>query len=287
MKRDMRKLLFQVSCFAHIVLDRRTQYQVMSIGDTIRSVRDKNLSIVRFGDGELTIIRGRKSTTQEYNPILAEKLETVLRTQEDGFLIAVMDIFAGGALKQYTDASKLFWMEHLFFYRQYYRRYLRKDCTYGNTFFSREYLTLRDHSQCSEWFHDLKEIWKDKKILILEGRESLNGVGNDLFAGASQISRIIVPATNCFDRYEQILKLCKSRTCDMVLLSMGAAAKPMALDLFPLGYRVLDIGNLNMEYVAYQLQIDDKAKLKEKMSQRNEQNKKNEIYKSEIVATIE
>ena len=34
----------------------------------------------------------------------------------------------------------------------------------------------------------------------------------------------------------------------MVLLSLGAAAKPVTQNLFRKGYRALDIGNLDMEY---------------------------------------
>ena len=39
----------------------------------------------------------------------------------------------------------------------------------------------------------LKQIWKDKDILIVEGVTSRSGVGNDLFDGANSISGLSVP----------------------------------------------------------------------------------------------
>ena len=44
-------------------------------------------------------------------------------------------------------------------------------------------------------------------------------------------------------------------------MSVGVAAKFLALELFQRGYRVLDIGNLDMEYEWYVRQSHGKCKL--------------------------
>lgn len=42
---------------------------------------------------------------------------------------------------------------------------------------------------------------------MIEGEKSRLGVGNDLFEGAKSIRRILGPAQNAFDKYEELYNL--------------------------------------------------------------------------------
>lgn len=37
---------------------RKSRIQVLSVDETIRRIREQNLSVIRFGDGEINLIRG-------------------------------------------------------------------------------------------------------------------------------------------------------------------------------------------------------------------------------------
>lgn len=41
---------------------------------------------------------------------------------------------------------------------------------------------------------------------MVEGEKSHLGVGNDLFVGAKSVQRILEPAQNAFDKYEELYK---------------------------------------------------------------------------------
>ena len=76
------------------------------------------------------------------------------------------------------------------------------------------------------------------------------GVGNDLLEGASEIKRILAPATSSFDRYDDILKasLEVAHSDILFLVAMGPSAGVLAYDLTVEGYQALDIGHLDLEY---------------------------------------
>ena len=246
-----RNELFDLSYRIHLLFPKKNYYQVMSIGETIHRVKEEQLSLIRFGDGELAIIRGRNAAFQEANKELAEKLKEVLMFNDEGLLIAVNDIF--GSLFMYRKLSRTFWKEHLFFYRKYYKMYLNKDRLYANAFFSRGYLTLEDRSNSGKWFSEIRDIWKNKTVLLVEGCTSQNGIGNDLFDEVREIHRVWCKGKNCYQDYHKIKAIClkEAQYVEVVLLSIGATAKPLALELYLSGNRVIDIGNLNLEYQAF------------------------------------
>lgn len=98
--------------------------------------------------------------------------------------------------------------------------------------------------------------------MIVEGTRTHNGVGNDLFDTAGSIERIICPPSNAYGALPAILDACLAYGRDrLFLLSVGVAAKFLSVELFQRGYRVLDIGNMDMEYEWYLRKAPDKMTL--------------------------
>ncbi|WP_165443961.1 GT-D fold domain-containing glycosyltransferase [Lachnoclostridium sp. Marseille-P6806] len=224
--------------------------RVESIGDTIKRVGEEERSLVRFGDGELQLIRGRSIPTQAYDSVLAGRLAGLLACPEEKLVVAIPQIFDD--LSLFVPASRTFWMDHLLFCRRYYERFCRRDRVYGNAFFSRCYLTVQDRTPCERWFRDIRRLWAGAELVVVEGERSHNGVGNDLFGEARRVRRILCPSVNAFAVYDRILKACLEQPeGTLFLLSIGAAAKPLSYDLFQSGFRVIDIGNMDGEYEAF------------------------------------
>ena len=97
-------------------------------------------------------------------------------------------------------------------------------------------------------FPILIAFWKS---LFLGTGTDFVGIQNyvDLFENAASIERIICPSSQAWERYTEILDACRQLPKDrLMLVSLGAAGKVLTVDLHRLGYRVIDVGSLDMEY---------------------------------------
>lgn len=233
---------------------------VMSVDDTIAELLETDKSLVRFGDGEFLMIRGGNIHFQNENKDLSELLADIVRYKDDGLMVSVQDIFNG--LDMYVPKSQEFWKEHLFFYEKYYRKLCNHQRVYASTSFSRSYITIADKSKSAKWFEQIKLIWKDKDIVVVEGATTHNGVGNDLFSMAKSVKRIICPSKNAYDKIDEIRKECfMMPENSLFLVSLGPAAKPLVRDLYLVGYRAIDIGQLDSEYEMYLARATEKIEI--------------------------
>ncbi len=256
MKEKIKRVIASLVYWAYR-LGGMNRLKVMSIEETLDSLLDSEMSLVRFGDGELQMIEGNAIPLQEVDQTLGRELYDVLVTRQEKILVAIPDIFA--SLEGYTKKSQTFWKEHLLFFRKRYERYCAKDYFYGNAFISRNYYIMEDKSVCGNWFAKARKIWKDKKVVVVEGQVSHNGVDNDLFSEVLSLERIICPSRNAYQYYEEIKAACLTYPRDtLFFLTVGNTAKPLVRDLVDAGYRALDMGSLDMEYYWFLEGVDYK-----------------------------
>lgn len=247
MKRLIKDILAQIAYCMYRWKIRKCDIQVHSMEETIEELIKTDKSMIRFGDGEITMIRGRSLVLQKVNPEIIEGLKRIIGYQYDDLMITLPSIF--GDLSVYRKESGQFWKDHLLFSRKVYEQYCNHKKVYYNSQISRFYYWLDDKSKCAGWVREIKKIWQGKDIVIVEGERTHNGVGNDLFDTASSVERILCPSQDAYEKLDEIMEACrqypKSR---LFLVSLGVAAKFLTEKLFLEGYRVLDIGNLDMEY---------------------------------------
>ena len=167
-------------------------------------------------------------------------------------LICIPDVFNG--LKQYVPYSKRVWTALLACNRKKWCNLLNINKVYYNAFISRPYVIYKDKTNCKNKFENLKMIWKNRDLLIVEGENSRLGIGNDLFDNSNSIERIICPSINAYKKYDEILK--KIQRCGkekLILIALGPTATILAYDLFKLGYQAIDIGHIDIEYEWYRM----------------------------------
>ena len=170
--------------------------KVLSILDTLKFIETNEASVARFGDGEMEIMTGQSIPYQDYDETLAQELRTIYqRPSDENFVVCQSDVFE--SLDRYNELAQNFWINHLSHYESFYRE-LSKNSWYGSTFISRPYIDLIDKSHCKEYFEQLRRLWQNRDILIIEGKTSRSGVGNDLFDNAKSITRIIGPSSNAY-----------------------------------------------------------------------------------------
>ncbi|MCM1025978.1 MAG: SP_1767 family glycosyltransferase [Roseburia sp.] len=238
--------------------------RVMDMQETLAYIRDKRISIARFGDGEVDLMTGHSIPYQDYDGELAEKLKKIITMPDnEKLLVCLPDVFE--KRERYTAECNSFWDAHLNQYQDFYREVLSGEKQYGSTFLSRPYIDRADKSISGKHFQDLKEFFSDKSILIVEGVYSRSGVGNDLFQGAKSVERIICPSRNAYGKYEEILNAVKRHGADkLILLMLGPTAKALAYDLALAGYWAVDIGHIDSEYEWYKMGVTQKTKLNHK-----------------------
>lgn len=260
MKRKIKDILAAIAYFLYEKGILHNSIKVHSIDETIDELLHTNKSLVRFGDGEIVMIKGGDLMLQKASPEIAKGLAEILAYSYDDLMVTIPGIF--DTLSDHRKASRQFWKDHLLFCRKTYEKYCNPDRIYYTTFVSRCYYYAKDRSNCGEWFAKIRKIWENKDVVVVEGTRTHNGVGNDLLDTAASVERIICPPRDAYGAIPQILEACEAYDKDrLFLLSVGVAAKFLALELFRKGYRVLDIGHMDMEYEWYVRQTPDKCKI--------------------------
>lgn len=260
MKRRIKDMLAAIVYFLYEKGILHNRIQVHTVDETIDELLHTEKSMVRFGDGEIVMIKGGDLMLQKASPEIAAGLVEILRYAEDDLIVTIPGIFE--TLSDHRKASRQFWKDHLLFCRKTYEKYCNPDRIYYSTFVSRCYYYLEDRSGVGAQFAKIRKIWENRDVVIVEGTRTHNGVGNDLLDTARSVERIICPPSDAYGALPKILEACLGYDRDrLFLLSVGVAAKFLAVELFGRGYRVLDIGNMDMEYEWYVRRSPGKCRL--------------------------
>ena len=229
--------------------------QIKSIEETLDKIINERCSIARFGDGEFSCMNQSRMSFHNSSEDLAKRLKEVLSSVLPDLLIGLPDCF--GSLDSYVPYTKKFWRKYMAIKRQRTCSYLDMNRVYYNAFFNRCYLNFVKtdgfYETCCGYFDRLKEIWKDRDVVLLESHKGRLGVANDLFDGTKSISRILFcPDRNAFDKYDQILSAFDDVNSDvLVLASLGPTATVLAHDLCKKGYQTIDFGHISEEYECF------------------------------------
>lgn len=221
---------------------------VLSIDDTLDLLLSERKSFSRFGDGEFGLIIGTSNGFQSYDLALANRLKEILNSDSRDCLVCIPGTLT--TLDGMTIRARLMWMHLISKYYAGYNRYIQVNRTYPNSLVTRPYVDLLDKSRSLGFFRKLKLLWLDRNLLIIEGENSKLGVGNDLFANAKSIRRIVTINREAYSKYSEILQSTLEHCLkdDLILIALGPTATVLAYDLSNLGYQAADIGHVDIEY---------------------------------------
>ncbi|MDO4596046.1 MAG: GT-D fold domain-containing glycosyltransferase [Coriobacteriaceae bacterium] len=222
----------------------------MSNKETVDEVVSHGKSLARFGDGELGWVLGREAAGgyQDVSPELSSRLKEVLQSDDDRLIVGVLKVLNDDSEMNFL--ARAHWREFKYRTEEQLLPVIDLNKRYADSSITRPYIDLKDKSKAPNEFDNLKRIWKGKKVLLVEGRESRLGVGNDLFSQAMCLNRFLAPSTNAFSRYDAILSSVEriAAEYDLVLLALGPTATVLAYDLCRDGIQAVDIGHIDNEY---------------------------------------
>ena len=270
----------------------RNKVIIHSEKETIDLLKMSSVSLSRFGDGEMEIILGKDINFQKYDEKLASMLLDIISSNDNKkCIIGVIDVL--NDMSNLNKKSRKFWIMNL---ARYYNEWINRmnlESEYYNANITRPFLRYSDKSLVQYRFQELRSLWNNKSILIVEGIFTRMGVGNDLFSNAYSVSRILCPNKNAFEKFNQIRSsIIENFENKLVILSLGPTATVLAYDLSKIGIRCLDLGHIDIEYDYYQLGMLDGGNISYKFVNEFENNLRiddvsDDKYKKEIVKIIE
>lgn len=232
--------------------------KIRSIDETIEDIICNKKSLVRYGDGEFGIlfrIKREETKFQDQNEKLSMRLKEIIEQKNENVLIGLANNY--GSLEEYTPLAANGIRHYMTSAggRLMHEQIIDYDRVYENAYLSRPYVMYKDQNTDApgKRFENLKRIWKDRDVIIVEGALTRMGVGNDLLEGANSIQRILAPAENAYNQYEEIVVCSKefAQKDTLFLIALGPTAGVLAYDLAMSGYQAIDIGHIDLEYEWY------------------------------------
>lgn len=223
---------------------------ILSKSKTRELIIEEHKSISRFGDAEFAIACNiQRWNYQRVDKRLAEKLLNILKNAENDFLIGLNPSFymnLGNIPEESADSVRSYMRPAI---RRQHAQLLDRNRIYVDA--------LLHNIDSKDDLMEIKKIWNNRECVFVEGCLTRMGVGNDLFNNCKKISRILGPATNAFDRYDDIFaEVLKQPKASLILIAMGQTATALAYDLYKEGYQAIDIGRIDLIYEKYLAGLD-------------------------------
>lgn len=266
---------------------------VLSVDETLDLIINQHFSISRNGDGELDLMMGKDIDFQRKDQRLAAIMREAISTDMDKYLSCLLDIFNG--YEQFSPKAYTYFENYLREKRFYYYNY-SKAKRYGNSAISRFYMGLADKSNSHNHVNKLKKIWDGQNVVLVEGKDSKLGVNNDLFDNVQSLKRILGPAENAFDFYDELISKVQNESTkeSLILLALGPTATAMAYELAKVGYWAVDIGHIDIEYEWFLMGAKSKVPIPGKYTNESTSGKlvgslpqvSLDKYESEVIARI-
>ncbi len=244
----------------------------LNIEDSLRTldfIHEHRCSVSRYGDGEFKLMDERLLNSlcpvgfQDYNQALGARLREVVNSKlpEEQLIVCLPRVLYEHG--QLNERPAFYWREFFPRFMKEVFPILERRPRYYDAHCTRPYMDYADRRHAQQVYAKWKEIWRGRRLLIVEGLHSRLGVGNDLFDTAQGIRRILVPPTGAFDVYDHIVQSVEShyREGDLVLLAAGPTATVLAYDLARRGMQAIDVGHIDVEYSWYQMKSARKVPL--------------------------
>jgi glycosyltransferase family protein len=264
--------------------------QVASIDETLDALLVGRKSICRYGDGEFLYMLDEKELPFQYfDRGLAKRLREVIRSNDPNILVALPIGFH--SLAELTPEGRLFWKSRIVWLYPRLRKLLLPGKAYYNAHMTRLYHDLMDKNTSARYIAKIRQLWEGRELVIIEGEKSRLGLGNDLFAHAASVQRMVAPAHHAYSQFEPIVAHVQANSSpnSLILVALGPTATVMTYALAKAGYQAIDIGNIDIEYEWYLRKSAEKIKIPFKYTGEAEGGREVEeasdaLYASQIMA---
>lgn len=216
-------------------------------------ISDDRKSIARFGDGEIQWIfnDAKGYFGQLNNQELSTDLLDVIKSEDQSLIVCVPRFFSN--MNDYSWKRVFSRNAHLFSNYSRWNLVLSDENTYGDALITRVYNGREDLNKIRFIFDKWKSVFENRDVVVIEGKDTKFGVGNDLLNKSKTIRRIIGPSENAFERKLDLLAAARKLYDRDVLfiICLGPTATVLASSICLDGFQAIDIGHLDVEYEWY------------------------------------
>lgn len=229
---------------------------ITGILETTQILRLTNYSMIRYGDGEIEIMRMKDDFKQNFNETLKKRLLEAFNTNDPNVIVGVPSIFDGhpkikkGIAHFWCDSYEgtEWFKENINYSKQYYDAFITSP--YISTFGT--YCQLTDLV-----YNNIKEVFRDKDLIIVRGNNS-EEYDYDVYEYAKSQRIFFAPPKNAWEKYDEIKEiLMKEDANALYILTIGVTSVVLVMDLVNEGRRALDLGHLAKDYDCYMKGIYD------------------------------
>ncbi|MBB1070188.1 DUF1792 domain-containing protein [Limosilactobacillus sp. RRLNB_1_1] len=233
----------------YYIYAKRMNLRILDASKTVEYILNNNISVGRIGDGEFNIMFSDKSIGfQKASSKL--KNELINLNANNNFLLALPHGLE--TTREYNIKTKVFWWRYVTFNHKFLIHYSENHGgEFLDTNFSRVVTEFKNKEAIDKVIKNVCRIWKNRNVIIIEGKFTRFGMNNDLLDNAKSVNRIIAPAENAYSKIDEIYK----KTCEIasnienpiIIISLGPTATILSYRLSP-KYQSIDIGHFDLQY---------------------------------------
>lgn len=208
----------------------------MNLPQTLRKIREENLSFARFGDGEFRLMTRIEFDLrfQKNSYALQDALREVLSVDTESLLL--------GLPHGYVD---LHWATLYSEVWSLIRPLLGQNRTFGNSHVSRPLMFQTLGREAAELW---SQVWDGRTATLISGKGSRFEMREDLFGSLKSHYLLETVPQHAFSITESILEEALATDSDLFLISLGPTGTILASELAKNGRQALDIGHLSASY---------------------------------------
>jgi len=231
--------------------------QILDEKETISVLQEDPKSLSRFGDGEISIMRGNDTPFQKYYPELSEKMKAILSQKKENLYVGINAAYFQSPTK-YRERNRKFYRLNATGYRRFFVDICDPLNVYLDAGAMGGYFKQKDDFDIVAHFNDIRNLFKGKNIAVVSGEGILDKLDYDVFDLCDNRLRIDAPKVDAFAVYDEIIDEIVNKIPKdyLICIILGMTATVLAADLADLGYVAWDLGHIAKEYDAYMKGID-------------------------------
>lgn len=223
--------------------------KILTPEETLTLLETKNISFLRYGDGEIAIMKGKSIPFQEYDKELSRRLRQVLKQGNDQLKIGIPYYYINPliTLNQYVEN----FAGTLFEQRQFLIKECKKNDRYIDTCITQMYQTYEKYD-FENYYRRMQELFRGKSVTVICGKGILDKLEYSALKVCKSVEYIYASQANAYAEYDKLLeKALQTDKNRLICIVLGPTAKVLVYDLYKNGYQAWDMGHYFKDYDAY------------------------------------
>ncbi len=208
---------------------------------TIRKIINKNLSVSRFGDGELVYMHGYTHAWQKTEKTLMEDLQKILSESNNSLLVCIPDFLIDNRIKR-TSINIHGWKSP----KLALKTSIKKNLCYGSAFVFRPLNRKLSATQTQKQINKFISYMNSRNVIYVGTKKTFK----NFIKPKAVIDNI--PEINAYSfikvMFDLIITTAKKYENPLILVSCGITATVLCSELSKEGIQAIDIGSFFEQY---------------------------------------